>query len=209
MIQVPIPTPVTMPGGVTVAIPGQEQLKEPGIVASASDVVAPTQSVIVPVIGNGAASTEIAAVRIQPYGEVSVIVAAPADTPVTTPDVELMVARVVGVMLHVPGSTSEAMTKPPTQTLDGAMIAAGTGSIVMTYEAEQPPEVVYNIVSTPATAPVTVAVVPLPATPAVALVALHIPVGSASVRVIVPPTQTCVGPDIGDGSGLIVMDLVR
>ena len=61
------------------------------------------------------------------------------------------------------------------------------------------------MIAVPAVTPVTT---PVPATTvAFALPLLHEPV-PRSVKVIVPPTQTCVGPEMLFGSGFTVITLV-
>lgn len=84
---VPTERPVIIP---VVVIPhtGPDVLKEPGIDVLLTTTLVPTQRLNVPVIGFGLAITVNGAVRIQPNGEVSVIVAVPAEPPVITPEVE-------------------------------------------------------------------------------------------------------------------------
>jgi hypothetical protein len=65
------------------------------------------------------------------------------------------------------------------------------------------------MVSTPTVEPVTVAVVPEPATVARPLVELQVPPVAASVTVIEARLQTRDGPTIGDGNGLTVTTFVR
>jgi hypothetical protein len=65
-------------------------------------VIEPTQTVVVPVIVAGNGSTVTVAVALQPVESVYVIVAAPADTPVTTPVVKPTLAVLGLLLLHVP-----------------------------------------------------------------------------------------------------------
>lgn len=86
------------------------------------------------------------------------------------------------------------------------MMGEGMGSTVTGYVAAQPPVVVYDIVATPELAPVTT---PTASTPAAAPEELHVPPGSVSVKVMVAPTHTRVGPVMAAGSALTVIGLVR
>jgi len=100
-------------------------------------------------------------------------------------------------MDHVPGSTSDTSVVDPTQT-EGELgrIGDGIASTVTGQDAEQPPDVVYNIVSIPAVAPVTL---PNASTEAFVFVALHVPPDAVSVTVIVLSSHTRLGPLIGEG----------
>ena len=59
MVVVPAETPVTTPAPETVATEADELLHTPPAVASASAVVDPAQTVVVPVIAAGAAGSEL------------------------------------------------------------------------------------------------------------------------------------------------------
>jgi len=98
---------------------------------------------------------------------------------------------------HVPGSTSDTSVVDPTQT-EGELgsIGEGIASTVTGHEAEQPPDVVYNIVSMPAVEPVTL---PEASTEAFVFVALQVPPVAVSVNVIVLSSHTWLGPLIGEG----------
>ena len=99
MVAVPAATPVTTPVVLTAAVPGALLLHVPPTTELPNARVAPTQTVVPPVILPGAASSVNGKVATQPA--VYDIVTVPATRPVTTPDV-LTVATVGLLLLHVP-----------------------------------------------------------------------------------------------------------
>lgn len=70
MVDVPPATPETMPEVPIVAMPVLTLLQFPPVVALANGVVAPWQSIRVPVIADGNALTVIVAVLTHPPGDV-------------------------------------------------------------------------------------------------------------------------------------------
>ena len=82
--------------------------------------------------------------------------------------------------------------------LDGPMIADGVGLTVTVVVVVQKPAIVYVMTVVPKVPPVTTPVAePIVATPVLLLT--HVPPLTASVRVMVAPTHTAVGPLIGAG----------
>ncbi len=152
----------------------------------------------------GVGLTVIAFVRIQPVDPVYVIVAVPAEIPVTTPVVLPTVATPGALLVHVPpGVASVNVIVEPTHTADGPAITAGNAFTVITLVVEQPPPNEYVIVTIPGFTPVTIPV----KDPTVAIVSellLHVPPLMISLSVIVDPTHTLDGPVIGAGEELTV-----
>jgi hypothetical protein len=85
----------------TVAIVGEPLVQVPPVVASFRVIVCPTQTVFGPVIGESGLILMLA-VEVHPVGRIYEMVAEPGATPVTTPEVELMVAIPVALLLQVP-----------------------------------------------------------------------------------------------------------
>ena len=103
MVAVPAVAPaVTTPVLPTLAMVALLLLHTPPPVASASVLVAPVHAYKVPVIAAGDALTVTVARAVQPDAIVYVIVAVPADTPVSAPVAAFMVATPVLLLLHVP-----------------------------------------------------------------------------------------------------------
>lgn len=117
------------------------------------------------------------------------------DIPVTSPPAT--VATDVLLLLQVPPITPSAKEIfSPMHTLDGPVIAPGDGGCVtvMGLDATSVPQVletVYVIITEPAVTPVTM---PPAVTVALVLLALHVPPGVASLRVILLVLQTEDGP---------------
>jgi drug/metabolite transporter (DMT)-like permease len=212
IVAVPTDTPVTKPVLLTVATAVLDETH--GFTAAAvalpvSCVVRPTQTDNVPVmVGNELTVTS--AVCWQPFVLVYVIVAVPAETPVTKP-VLLTVATAVLDETH--GLTAAAVALPvscvvrPTQT-DNVPVIVGNGLTVTSAVCWQPFELVYVIVAVPAETPVTkpvlltVATAVLDETHGLTAAAVALPV-SCAVR----PTQTDNVPVIV-GNGLTVTSAV-
>ena len=132
-----------------------------------------------------------------------VMVADPAETPVTVPDVPT-VATAVLLLVHTPPPTPlVSIADEPTHTDDDTgEIAVGVVSTVTILVAEQP-FTVYDIAAVPAVIPVTVPVLPTVATPVAPL--LHVPPGVGSVSDAVAPTQILTVPGLmAEGLGLTV-----
>jgi hypothetical protein len=127
----------------------------------------------------------------------------PGETAVTIPVSEPTVAIEVLLLLQVPpGVILLKFAVVPTQADKGPVIRAGSGFTVITAVAMQPEESIYVITVVPAETPVTTPVEgPTVATAVFEL--LHTPVPGA-VKVIVDPTQTLPGPEIGPAPMLTV-----
>ena len=104
MLVDPPATAVTVPERLpTVATPALLLVQTPpvGVLVNVSAV--PAQRLVLPEIADGAAFTVITVVLWQPdVVTLYVIVAVPALTPVIIPEVLLMVATVISLLLHVP-----------------------------------------------------------------------------------------------------------
>ena len=97
----------------------------------ASVDVEPSQALNVPVIEAGLAFTVVDSLREQPVGSVYVMLLTPADTPVSIPDVEPIVATLVLPLNHVPpAGMVDKVVVTPTQTAEEAVNAAGVGLTV-------------------------------------------------------------------------------
>jgi hypothetical protein len=128
-------TPVTIPEAEpTVATPELLLLQMPPVVTVLNDVVDPAHTIAVPVIDNGKGWMVIVIVRKQPVGKVYVIVAVPANTPVTIPVPEPTDAVLVLPLDHVPPGLLFDNTIPaPTHTADAPLILAGNGCTVTDF----------------------------------------------------------------------------
>jgi hypothetical protein len=138
-----------------------------------------------------------------------VICSTPAVTPVTTPVEEPIDAK-VPLLLQVPPALALLnVIVEPTQTLARPVIGAGNGLTVTVVVVIQPVTVAVNvIVITPALIPESTPVVALMLPTAGALL-LHVPPPVVKFsKVIVPPTQTWVGPVMAAGSGCTVTTAV-
>ena len=116
--------PVTVPE-LTLAMLASPLLQAPPVAASLRLVVAPTQTVFVPVIGAGAGPTVTVIVAEQPADVIYVMVNVHAATPVTIPVVKPTVATDGLLLLHVPPPTSLSAVVEPTHTF-GVPVIAGT-----------------------------------------------------------------------------------
>ena len=135
------------------------------------------------------------------------MVAAPTETPVTTPEA-LTVAIAVVPLLHVPpGVDSPNGAVLPTHTLtavNGVMAAGAAATVTGALTMQLPME--YDIVAVPAASPVTVPLTTV-ATPGALLV--HIPPPVASVNDIVVPAHIAAETGANaTGPGLTVTDSV-
>lgn len=184
-------------------------LHVPPEVTSASVIVAPTQTLDGPVIGDGEAFTVTTAVTalVQPalLVTVYVIVADPSATPVIAPDVLPMVAIEKSLLLQVPPAVASVSVEvaPVQMFSEPPMLATvGSGFTVTVAERLQPVERVYVIAEVPDERPDTIPEEdPIDADdPA----AVHVPPDVASLRVVVDPTHTLSVPVMATGSGLTV-----
>jgi hypothetical protein len=115
-------------------------------------------------------------------------------------------------VLHKPPRTvSDNVTHAPTQTLVPPNIGPGDGLTFTVVVTKHPVGNVYFItVDRPFVWPVTVVVVLGPGVQVAAAGTLlvHVPIGVASVSVILLATHTADGPTIGAGSGFTVTTAV-
>ena len=129
IVSVPADTPVTIPDAApTVAKPLLAVQVPPGDV-SPNVVVKPIQTLVTPVIAAGSGLTVIGLVTKQPPGNVYVMVAVPAVTPVTSP-VEMTVAFPELLVQVPPAGVLPSEVIEPTHTLAIPVIAVGTGFTV-------------------------------------------------------------------------------
>ena len=94
-VTIPVPAPI-------VATPVLLLLQLPPTDGLVRVIVAPWHTLAIPDMGAGIPETVIVAVAIQPVANVYVIVAVPADTPVTTPVDEPIEAIAVLLLLQLP-----------------------------------------------------------------------------------------------------------
>ena len=141
IVLVPVAIPVTMPVDTpTVAWPGVLLLQVPVPVVSLSVNVEPTHIepllLSIAVIG----LTVIPKLRLQPVGNVYIMVSTPGAIPVTTCELEPTVAIEVFVLLHAPPVTpSVKLVVVPIHTALLPVIAPGNGLTVTIAVAKQPP----------------------------------------------------------------------
>jgi hypothetical protein len=110
------------------------------------------------------------------------------------------------VLLHVPpGEASLRVMLKATQTEDGPVIIAGEALTVTTEVVRHVP-IAYVITVVPADTPETTPPVPIVAT--AVLLLLHEPPNTASLSVIVVPSQTAWGPRIAVGADATVTTYV-
>lgn len=132
----PVSTPVLAP---IVATPVEPLVHVPPPVASVSVLVAPTQTVVPPLIAAGTAFIVAVAVARHPVANVYDIIEVPALTPVTMPVVEPMVATPVLPLVHMPPPVaSVTVVVAPMHALNVPPIAAGLAFTVTTVVALQP-----------------------------------------------------------------------
>lgn len=131
----------------------------------------------------------------------------PADTPVTTPVPELIVALEVNMLDHtpLPGVAPKAVVLP-THTDAVPVIAPGANDTVTTLVVKQPVANWYVIVLVPASTPVTTPAILTVATAGVLL--LQTPPPVELEKVVVEPTQTVGVPEMLLGNGLTVTTIL-
>lgn len=128
----PVPAPI-------VATEVALLLHVPPVLVLLSVVVAVAHTCVAPVIAAGVAFTVASAVRIQPPGNMYVIIALPAVTPVTTPKLASTVAIDVLPLVHVPPVVALArVVVNPSHTCKPPVITAGSGFTVATSVRIQP-----------------------------------------------------------------------
>ena len=131
----------------------------------------------------------------------------PVSTPVTIPVPEPTVATPGLALLHVPPLPELKEVVAPWHTLSVPVIAGGAAFTVTVWDAAHPVGNVYLISDVPPVmeTPVTVPVVPEPATVADDVVTLlQVPPAVASDKVVVAPVQTVVVP-LSTDAGLLTV----
>jgi len=224
IVAVPAATPVTTPVvAFTVAIPVFDELHVPPVCVELNVVVELTQMFWVPdnVPATGAAVTVTVRVAVAfehpPVpATVYVIVAVPADTPVTTPVVAFTVAIPVFDELHVPPvcvelnvvvELTQMFWVPDNVPATGAAVTV-TVRVAVAFEHPPVPATVYVIVAVPADTPVTTPVVAF--TVAIPVFdELHVPPVCVELNVVVELTQMFCVPDNVPATGAAVTVTVR
>lgn len=213
MMAMPALSLVTSPVASTSATPGLLVLQVPPGIASLSNDVDGDSKVaehncVSPVIGSGTGFTVILLVTVQPPPKVKMMVAPPADTPVTTPVVLPTLAMPGVVLSHVlvPAASVRVMLLP-THTWVGPAMAGGIGLTVTVFVARQLCESVKMISVVPLLMPWARPVIrSMVATPVTLL--LQRPGPLASVYTLVPPIQINGLPTIAAGAGFTVISVL-
>ena len=216
MVVAPADTPVTTPDALTAATAVLVLLQVPPVPVPESDIaddpqieVAPE---IVPAAGAGLTVIALKATTVpQPLVMVYLIVSAPAETPVTTPEA-LTVATAGVTLLQVPPVVPEALARAivaegQTTARPVMVPATGNGLTVIIADATAVPQLlvtVYLMVSVPPATPVTPPKEEMLATLSVEL--LQVPPAAVSARAIEADWQTVEGPVMppAKGCGLTV-----
>ena len=112
------------------------------------------------------------------------------------------------LLVHTPPVVVlDSVIVPPAQTVEGPVIDVDNEVTEMTFVARQPLPSLYVMVVVPSAIPVTTPdVKPIVAT--ALLLLLHVPPDVESERVIVDPTQTVEGPEIGFALAVMVATVV-
>jgi len=206
MEAVPAEAPLTSPPA-TVATVLLLLAHVPLPVRSVSNVAEPAHTDFVPPIAAGFGLTVNPNVLLQPVINVYDIVAVPALTPFTVP--ELTAATAPFVLLHTPPPVlSVSRVENPAQILFVPPIAAGKGFTVTIIDARQPEPREYVIEAVPTATPV---MDPIPedidAIPAALLD--QVPPDGKSDSPTVDPRHTESGPEMFPGVVVIVSVVVR
>lgn len=126
----PLTKPATVPPD-TIATVLLLLLQVPPLVALVSEILAPAHTAVGPVIAAGAGLTVIAVVVKQPVPNVYVIVAVPANIPLTMPVPDPTLATAVLLLAHVPPPTELLnVLVVPSHTFITPVMAGGGGFIV-------------------------------------------------------------------------------
>ncbi len=143
IVAVPAVAPVTTPDDeLTVAVPEALLVHTPPVGDEDNVVVDPVHTESVPDIAEGVVFTVTAFVAKQPVLNVYVIVAVPAATPDTTPDVELTLAVPDALLVHTPPVGDEDnVVVDPTQTVAVPDIVPGNAFTVTTLVTKQLPPI--------------------------------------------------------------------
>lgn len=138
MVAVPAVMPLTSPVGFTVAMVVAELLHDPPVLGLVSSVVVAVHRLLLPLIVPGEGVTVIAFVTVQPVPKEYVMVVVPAETPVTTPDSEPILAAVLLLSHQPPGTISVSVVLAPVHTVDAPLMGAGAGLTVTIFMVWQP-----------------------------------------------------------------------
>lgn len=187
-------------------MPGALLLHEPPGVASVIVVVVPTQSVLLPIMGDGDELTVKTAVVEQPADVVKVIMTTPGEMAVTKPDVVPIAAMVVSLLLHVPVPMKASVNVAvlPTQRLLGPNINPGNGLTVTITGSDEQPEPMENVMAVvPGIKPAVTIPVRLPTVATAGLLLLHVPGPLTSVSIVVCPSQMLSGLPVGVAGGSV------
>lgn len=135
----PAATPVTIPELLPTDIAEDGVLQVPPDVALLNVVVLPTQTDVVPVIVAGSALVVKMIVVRQPVGSVYDMLLVPAETAVSAPVTDAMVATLVVALLHVPPVVVLAsVVVLPAQATSVPVIASGNGLMLTVVVRMQP-----------------------------------------------------------------------
>lgn len=200
-VSIPAATPITIP---VVPIDAFALLIHhvPPDAASVKVRVEPTHTVdnpvIVPALGSGFTVTNLVATAVpQLFVTVYEMIEVPADTPLTIPETEPIVAIAVLVEDQIPPKAKLPRVMVAEAHKDEAPVIApalGNGFIEIVFVAVAVPQTLvteYITVSIPAVTPVTIPVLPIEAS---ALLILHVPPIIASVIVVVELTHNVDAP---------------
>lgn len=186
------------------AIPVLSELQVPPVVELVAVAVAPVHTVVEPPIAFGLALTVKPRVAFTPHPTEYVIVAAPAETPVTTP-VDELIDALAELLLHVPPDTElDSVVVAAIHTDDEPVILPGAVRSSTVTVAGEPQVLSYVIVVEPTATPNTTPVVGFTVATATSLL-VHVPPAAVLLRVVVDPVQTVVVPVIAAGLALTVM----
>ena len=125
IITVPEDNPETIPAGFTVPKATFEEVQVPPGVKELNAIFEPTQTEAKPVSGAGKVFIVILFVVLQPVGSVYVIVAVPAETPVTKPELFTLAFVVFEELQVPPEGVDPSRILEPTQTFEDPAIADG------------------------------------------------------------------------------------
>lgn len=202
IVATPGDTPVTKPGPVPIAATVEledDQVPPAGELLINTVLVA--QIKLVPTIGEGDAETVILLVVLQPPA-VYVMIAKPALTGVTMPDVSPTVAIPGEPLVQVPpGGVPANVITEPIQAVAGPETIGAAFTVTVTA-LWQPPARLYDIIEVPALNPLTTPVGPTVATEGFELP--HAPPPGVDANVTVEPAHIVSGPLIGPGVGFTV-----
>jgi len=207
-------TPVTIPVGATMATKVLLLLQLPPVAGSVKPVVAaihtPAAPEIVPAMGKGITVMGCVAITDPQALETRyVIVAPPPDTPVTIPVAPTVAIAVLPLLQTPPVTDSIKEMAAPAHTDEAPVMVPETGGgltviIRLVLAVPHPLVTVYVIAAVPRATPVTIPDTPTVAT--AALLLLHTPPPTESLKGILTPGHTVVAPVMvpADGAAFTV-----